>query len=186
MSGKPEAGAGRNRADERGPASQRTSEGLATHSMGLQGLLAPDGVVPNLHARCKREALAHLAERAAAATGLSAEAIRGALMAREQLGSTGVGHGVAIPHGKVPGLDGIIGVLARLDQAIDFDSVDGEPVDLVFLLLAPEEASAGHLKALAKVSRFLRDDSVREALRGASTAEAMYAIAADQAQSSAA
>lgn len=147
--------------------------------MPLADLLSPKAVVPNLNARCKREALAALAERAAALTGADASVIRDALMEREKLGSTGVGRGVAIPHGKIDGLAAMTGILARLDQPIDFEAVDEQPVDLIFVLLAPADASAAHLKALAKVSRLLRDERVREALRGAETPEALFAIAVE-------
>ena len=103
------------------------------------------------------------------------------LLEREQLGSTGVGDGVALPHGKIEGLGKIVGVLARLEAPVSFDALDDQPVDLVFMLLAPANATAAHLKALAKVSRLLRDEDAREALRGADSAEALFAIAtADQ------
>jgi PTS system nitrogen regulatory IIA component len=154
--------------------------------MGLSEFLAPDAVSVNLHASCKREALALLAEKASGLTGVSASAIRQALMEREQLGSTGVGRGVAIPHGKIEGLGKIVGLFAKLDQPVDFEAVDDQPVDLVFVLLAPLDATAAHLKALAKVSRLLRDERIRDALRGAATPEALFAIAADTAQSNAA
>jgi PTS system nitrogen regulatory IIA component len=127
-----------------------------------------------------------LADRASAVTGADAASIREALMDREKLGSTGVGRGVAIPHGKVEGLSAITGLLAKLDTPIDFEAVDDQPVDLIFVLLAPTDASAAHLKALAKVSRLLRDDRVREALRGAETPEAMFAIAVETERSHAA
>ncbi len=127
-----------------------------------------------------------LAERAATLTGVPAAKIRDALMEREQLGSTGVGRGVAIPHGKIDGLGQMVGMLAKLSDPVDFEAVDDQPVDIVFLLLAPKEATAAHLKALARVSRLLRDEQVREALRGAKTPEALFAIAADSAQSNAA
>lgn len=147
--------------------------------MGLEELLSADGVIPNLKARGKREVLAALAERASELIGVPAEAIRATLQEREQLGSTGVGRGVAIPHGKIDGLGRVVGVLARLEIPVDFDAVDDQPVDIVFLLLAPTNASAAHLKALARVSRLLRDDDARQALRGAETAEALFAIAVD-------
>lgn len=147
--------------------------------MGLEDLLSAEGVIPNLKARCKREVLSALAERASALVGAPADKIRETLLEREQLGSTGVGKGVAIPHGKVEGLGSVVGVLARLETAIDFDAVDDQPVDLVFMLLAPANATAAHLKALAKVSRLLKDDEARSALRGAETAEALFAIAVD-------
>lgn len=154
--------------------------------MGLSEFLSPEAVVFNLHASCKREALALLADKASVLTGVAAATIRQALMEREQLGSTGVGRGVAIPHGKIEGVSEIVGVFAKLDQAVDFEAVDDQPVDLIFVLLAPADATAAHLKALAKVSRLLRDERVREALRGAETPEALFAIAADTAQSNAA
>ncbi len=154
--------------------------------MGLSEFLSPEGVVLNLHASCKREALAQLADKAAALTGAPAAQIRQALMDREQLGSTGVGRGVAIPHGKIDGVGKIVGLLAKLHHPVEFESVDDQPVDLIFVLLAPVDATAAHLKALAKVSRLLRDERVREALRGAGTPEALFAIAADTAQSNAA
>ena len=98
------------------------------------------------------------------------------LLERERLGTTGVGRGVAIPHGKLAGLPRVYGVFARLEKAIDFDAVDDRPVDLVFLLLAPEMAGADHLKALARVSRLLRDEALCEKLRGCDTAEGIYAL----------
>jgi len=146
--------------------------------MGLQDLLSPEGVIINLKAHCKRDVLAALAEASCGIVeGADCSQVRDALMDREQLGSTGVGEGVAIPHGKIGGLSKITGILARLEHPVDFDSIDSQPVDLVFLLLAPEDATAAHLKALAKVSRLLRDVDARAALRGAETAEALYAAA---------
>lgn len=150
--------------------------------MGLEDLLRADCVIPRLKAHCKREALSLLAERAAEIFNASADDIRATLMERESLGSTGFGSGVAIPHGKIEGLNAVAGVLARLDQPIAFDSIDDEPVDLIFMLLAPANATAAHLKALAKVSRLLRDPDARAALRGADTAEALFAIAVDPAR----
>lgn len=154
--------------------------------MGLSEFLSPEGVILNLHASCKREALSLLADRGAVLTGVPAVKIRQALMDREQLGSTGVGRGVAIPHGKIDGIGEIVGILAKLEQPVDFEAVDDQPVDLIFILLAPTDATAAHLKALAKVSRLMRDEHVREALRGAETTEALFAIAAETAQSNAA
>ncbi|MEO1136110.1 MAG: PTS sugar transporter subunit IIA [Pseudomonadota bacterium] len=148
--------------------------------MGLEDLLSPQGVIHNLKARCKREALKALAERAGDLTGHSCEDIMGTLLEREQLGSTGVGDGVALPHGKIEGLSKIVGVLARLETPVSFDAVDDQPVDLVFMLLAPSNATAAHLKALAKVSRLFRDEDSREALRGADSAEALFAIATSE------
>jgi PTS system nitrogen regulatory IIA component len=98
------------------------------------------------------------------------------LLERERLGTTGVGNGIAIPHGKLAGLKQLFGMFARLEQPVDFDAIDEQPVDLIFLLLAPEAAGADHLKALARVSRLLRDRSVCEKLRGANQADAIYAL----------
>ena len=97
-------------------------------------------------------------------------------MDRERLGTTGVGNGIAIPHGKLPDLDRLHGIFARLRQPVDFQAIDDRPVDLIFLLLAPESAGADHLKALAKLSRILRDGGICEKLRGTDTSDALYAI----------
>ena len=149
--------------------------------MGLEDLLSPQGVIHNLRAKCKREALQALAEKASGLIDRPASDILSTLLEREQLGSTGVGDGVALPHGKMEGLGKIVGVLARLETPVSFDALDDQPVDLVFMLLAPANATAAHLKALAKVSRLFRDEVSRDALRGADTAEALFAIAtADQ------
>ena len=147
--------------------------------MGLDQLLSPEGVIHKLKARCKREALQAMADTAAQLVNKSASEIYATLLEREQLGSTGVGDGVAIPHGKIEGLSKITAVLALLDTPVNFDSMDDQPVDLVVVLLAPANASAAHLKALAKVSRLLRDEDARSALRGADSAEALFAIAVD-------
>jgi len=144
--------------------------------MEIEDLITPAGVIPKLRATGKKHALQELAKRAADVTGLHERAIFDVLLERERLGSTGVGNGIAIPHGKLPELQKLHGVFARLDSAIDFDSVDDQPVDLVFLLLAPEAAGADHLKALARVSRLLRDRTVCEKLRGANSADAIYAL----------
>lgn len=149
--------------------------------MGLEDLLSPQGVIHNLRAKCKRDVLQALADKAGVLVGRPASDILATLMEREQLGSTGVGDGVALPHGKIEGLGKIVGILARLETPVSFDAVDDQPVDLVFMLLAPANATAAHLKALAKVSRLFRDADARDALRGADSAEALFAIAtADQ------
>jgi nitrogen PTS system EIIA component len=129
--------------------------------MEIADLLRPDGVLPRLKAANKKQALQELAARAARLTGAHERAIFDVLLERERLGTTGVGHGIAIPHGKLASLDKLHGVFARLDQGIDFDAIDEQPVDLIFLLLAPESAGADHLKALARVSRLLRDQATR-------------------------
>jgi PTS system nitrogen regulatory IIA component len=144
--------------------------------MEIEDLITPAGVIPKLRATGKKHALQELAKRAADVTGLHERAIFDVLLERERLGSTGVGNGIAIPHGKLGELQKLHGVFARLDSPIDFDSVDDQPVDLIFLLLAPEAAGADHLKALARVSRLLRDRTVCEKLRGANSADAIYAL----------
>lgn len=154
--------------------------------MALEQYLTSDGVIANMHARCKRDALSQIAAAAADLTGVSVPQIEEALMSREQLGSTGVGHGVAIPHGKINDLDKIFALFVKLDSPVAFDAIDDEPVDLIFMLLAPEDATAAHLKALAKATRLLRDDVVRQQLRGADTSEALFAIATETAKSDAA
>ena len=144
--------------------------------MEIEDLLNPSGVIHKLRATSKKQVLQELAKRAAEATGLPERQIFEVLLERERLGTTGVGNGIAIPHGKLPGLKRLFGMFARLDTPVDFDAIDEQPVDLVFLLLAPEAAGADHLKALARVSRLLRDRSVCEKLRGANQADAIYAL----------
>jgi nitrogen PTS system EIIA component len=144
--------------------------------MEIADLLRPDGVLPRLKAANKKQALQELAARAARLTGAHERAIFDVLLERERLGTTGVGHGIAIPHGKLASLDKLHGVFARLDQGIDFDAIDEQPVDLIFLLLAPESAGADHLKALARVSRLLRDQAICAKLRGTENADALYAL----------
>ncbi|MGD9741227.1 MAG: PTS IIA-like nitrogen regulatory protein PtsN [Dongiaceae bacterium] len=154
--------------------------------MEIAELLSPESVIPNLRATSKKQVLQELARRSAEATGLHERAIFDVLLERERLGTTGVGHGIAIPHGKLAELKKLFGLFARLEQPVDFDAIDEQPVDLIFLLLAPETAGADHLKALARVSRLLRDRAVCEKLRGANQPEALYALLTETAQSHAA
>jgi PTS system nitrogen regulatory IIA component len=135
--------------------------------MDLCDLLASDGVIAPLKATSKKHALQELATLAAARTGIDQREIFNTLLQRERLGSTGLGRGIAVPHVKLPGLRSILCLFARLEEPIDFESHDGEPVDLVFLLLAPDHAGGDHLKALASISRVVREPSVIEALRSA-------------------
>ncbi len=144
--------------------------------MEISDLINDASVVESLHVTSKKQALQDLSRRAADLTGLHERTIFDVLMAREKLGTTGVGNGIAIPHGKIPNLDRLYGLFARLERPIDFNSIDEQPVDLIFLLLAPESAGADHLKALARVSRLLRDTAVRQKLRGTDKAEALYAL----------
>lgn len=149
-------------------------------------LITPKGIIANLRAGSKKQALQELAKKAAEVTGLHDRAIFDVLLERERLGTTGVGHGIAIPHGKLPNLDRVHGIFARLDRPVDFDAIDEQPVDLMFLLLAPETAGADHLKALARVSRLLRDQAMCEKLRGSDSTDAIYALLTQQEASHAA
>jgi nitrogen PTS system EIIA component len=144
--------------------------------MPLSDLLTPDAIIAALRVNGKKQALQEMSERAASASGLPAREIFDALLQRERLGSTGVGDGIAIPHGKLPRCERICGVFARLERPIDFEALDGQPVDLTFLLLAPEAAGADHLKALAQVARLLRDPKIAKKLRESRDAEALYAV----------
>jgi PTS system nitrogen regulatory IIA component len=146
--------------------------------MPLDDLVAPDAIIPALKVNNKKQALQELSARAAELTGQSERGIFEILLQREKLGSTGVGNGIAIPHGKLPKLDKLFGLFARLDRPIDFEALDGQPVDLVFLLLAPEGAGADHLKALARVARMLRDADVAAKLRESRDMDALYAVLA--------
>ena len=147
--------------------------------MEIADLLSADSVLPKLRVSGKKEGLQELAKRAAALTQLPERQIFDVILERERLGTTGVGGGIAIPHGRLPKLDRIYGLFARLEQPIDFESIDEQPVDLIFMLLAPETAGADHLKALARVSRMLRDRSVTEKLRGSDGRDALYALLTD-------
>ena len=133
--------------------------------MQISAHLVPDAVFPNLHVTSKTQAFQILSQRAAEISGLPSHTILDALLQRERLGTTGIGDGVAIPHGRLRNVSGLLGLFARLDAAIDFEAEDGRPVDLIFLLLAPASAGADHLAALAQVSRLLRDQPTREMLR---------------------
>jgi nitrogen PTS system EIIA component len=144
--------------------------------MALTDLVVPQAVVPALRVNSKKQALQELATRAAAMCGRSDREVLEVLMQRERLGSTGIGSGIAIPHGKLAKLERLFGVFARLERPIDFEALDGQPVDLLFLLLAPEAAGADHLKALARVARLLRDPEIARKLRESRDAEALYAV----------
>jgi nitrogen PTS system EIIA component len=144
--------------------------------MALADLVVPQAVVSSLRVNNKKQALQELAARAAVICGRSEREVLEVLMQRERLGSTGVGSGIAIPHGKLDRLERLFGVFARLERPIDFEALDGQPVDLVFLLLAPERAGADHLKALARIARLLRDPEIAQKLREARDAEAIYAV----------
>jgi len=144
--------------------------------MELGDLIAPEAVIPVLRANNKKQVLQELSEKAAGLTGLEARDIFETLLQRERLGSTGVGRGIAIPHGRVAGLKSIVSVFARLEAPIDFDALDEEPVDLIFLLMAPEHAGADHLKALARISRLLREPQSIERLRASHDRATLYSV----------
>ncbi|MBT3238917.1 MAG: PTS IIA-like nitrogen regulatory protein PtsN [Rhodospirillaceae bacterium] len=149
--------------------------------MEISDLITTDSVVADLRVTSKKQSLQELSKTAAEITGLHERVIFDVLMERERLGTTGVGNGIAIPHGKLANLDKLHGLFARLDKPIDFQAIDEQPVDLIFLLLAPESAGADHLKALARVSRLLRDKKICEKLRGTDSQEALFAMLTESA-----
>lgn len=144
--------------------------------MEIADLLSPDAVLAHVKATTKKQVLQEMAHKAALLTKLPERRIFDTLIEREKLGSTGMGQGIAIPHGRIAGIEKMTGLFAQLDHPVDFDSMDDQPVDLVFLLLAPEGAGADHLKALARVSRLLRNQAVCEKLRAAPQAATLYAL----------
>ncbi|OYX52684.1 MAG: PTS lactose transporter subunit IIC [Sphingomonas sp. 32-66-10] len=144
----------------------------------LNDLVTPEAVVSGVAVSSTKKLFALLADVAARVYGVDATIVAGQLAAREKLGTTGFGGGIAIPHGRIEGLDAVRGVMMRLDKPVDFGAVDDSPVDLVFMLLSPATAGAEHLKALARVSRRLRDRGFTAKLRGAGSADAIYALLA--------
>jgi PTS system nitrogen regulatory IIA component len=143
--------------------------------MTITDLVAPEAILPALKVNSKMQ---ELAARAASLTAQNERSVFEVLLQREKLGTTAVGYGVAIPHGKLPKLEKLFGLFARLERPIDFEAMDGQPVDLVFLLLAPEGAGADHLKALARIARLLRDQDVAKKLRASRDAQAIYSVLA--------
>ncbi|MEK9678628.1 MAG: PTS IIA-like nitrogen regulatory protein PtsN [Rhodospirillaceae bacterium] len=148
--------------------------------MQISDILSPESVVSNLKVTSKKQALQELSKRISDLAELEDRDVFEILLDREKLGTTGVGNGIAIPHGKMENVDKLHGLFARLERPVEFESIDERPVDLIFLLLAPESAGADHLKALAQVSRLLRDKSMCEKLRGSDSPEALYALLTDQ------
>lgn len=144
--------------------------------MEIVDLLSPNAIVARLKASSKKQVLQELSEKALQLTGIPERRVFETLNERERLGSTGMGQGIAIPHGRLAGIQKMTGLFALLDSPVEFDSMDDQPVDLVFLLLAPEGAGADHLKALARVSRLLRNQPLCEKLRAASSAAQLYAL----------
>ncbi len=155
-------------------------------TMDIADLLVPRGVIAQLRVIYKKGALQEVSRRAATLTGIAERRLYEVLAERERLGSTGIGRGIAIPHGKLAELSRLYGLFARLDRPIAFDAIDDQPVDLVFVLLAPAEAGAEHLRALARVSRLLRDSTICQKLRGTDNADALYALLTDHTESHAA
>jgi PTS system nitrogen regulatory IIA component len=154
--------------------------------MDIEALLDRRAITPKVGASTKRQALSLIAETAARRFGLDAGEVLEALTAREQAGSTGVGAGVALPHARMEGLSRMRGLFMRLETPVDYDAVDGQPVDLLFALLAPTDAGSEHLQALAHVSRLLRHAELRQQLRQAHTSDALYALLVQPARPSAA
>ncbi len=144
--------------------------------MPLNDLVSAQAIIPALRANSKKQVLQELAARASELSGVPEREIFDTLLQRERLGSTGVGNGIAIPHGKLGSFKQLFGLFARLERPIDFEALDGEPVDLVFVLLAPESAGADHLKALARIARLLRDPSIAQNLRNSRDEAALYAV----------
>lgn len=155
-------------------------------NMPLTDLISAEAILPAMKSAGKKQALQDLSEKAALVTGLPDREIFDSIWQRERLGSTGVGNGIAIPHAKLAKCDRIYGIFGRLDRAIDFEALDGAPVDLMFLLLAPEDAGADHLRALARIARVLRDPGFAAKLRASRDAHTIFALLANQPQTYAA
>ncbi|MCZ4271964.1 PTS IIA-like nitrogen regulatory protein PtsN [Maritalea porphyrae] len=144
--------------------------------MELADILTKEAIVPCAKATCKRQLLQLAADKAAELVGGDALQIFKTLTEREQLGTTGLGEGIAIPHGKIDGLKGVTCVFVRLDHPIDFDAVDDKPVDLAFVLLAPKGAGADHLKALSRIARLVRSNNVAQEARKTRDAKELYQL----------
>jgi PTS system nitrogen regulatory IIA component len=145
--------------------------------MKISEILTPESVIPELAAQTKPQILRELAAcLAAGRPGLDVDELTAVLTERERLGSTAIGDGIAIPHGKIRGVNQIIGVFGRKPKGVDFDPLDGNPTHLFFLLVAPEDSASLHLKALARVSRLFKDNSFREHLLSAKDATEIYRL----------
>ena len=149
--------------------------------MNIGELLDRSAISLRVSAANKRKVLAVIAEIAARNFGLDAGDVLDALTEREMAGSTGVGHGVAVPHARLDDLQRLRAVFVRLEHPVEFEAVDDQPVDLLFALFAPKNAGAEHLRALARVSRLLRQADLREQLRTARTADAVHALLVQEA-----
>jgi len=145
-------------------------------TMNIADIISKDSVLDDVQASSKRELIQTLSERIAVLSGLDERVIFDAVWERENLGSTGYGDGVAFPHARIEGLDKVCAMFARLDEPVDFDSLDGKPVDLVFILISPENSGADHLTALAALSRILKTEGTCEKLRKARSVDEIYKI----------
>lgn len=144
--------------------------------MNIADIISKEAVLDNVQASSKRELIQLLAQRIASLSGLDERVVFDAVWERENLGSTGYGEGVAFPHARIEGLNKVCGMFARLDDVVDFDSLDGKPVDLVFMLVSPENSGADHLTALAALSRILKTEGSCDKLRKARSVDELYAI----------
>jgi nitrogen PTS system EIIA component len=144
--------------------------------MNLVEFITPETIFMDVSAGSKKQVLEELSKRAAAATGVKPRILFDILVERERLGPTGIGKGVAIPHGKMPELQKIHSLFVRLEKPVDFDAIDEQPVDLLFVILAPEDSDAEHLKLLAQTSRLMRDDNICTKLRQADRPERLFAL----------
>lgn len=159
---------------------------ILIYKMEIYNFLAPSSVFANVKAKSKKQVLQFLSDEASKITQIDAREIFDSLIERERLGSTGVGKGIAIPHSKFKNLDEIFGIFMTLDAEVDFDSIDDKPVDMVFLLMVPENAGADHLTALARISRFMRDAKNIAGIRGADNVDGLYAVLTQNKNASAA
>jgi nitrogen PTS system EIIA component len=144
--------------------------------MTLHDIIDARAIIPGLKVQNKKQLLQELAQALSSLVAIDARVIFDTLLQREKLGSTGLGQGIAIPHGRLPSINRVYGVFARLQTPIAFESVDGEPVDLAFALISPDHAGADHLTALARISRLFRDPAILKKLRGTDNTDGLYAI----------
>ncbi len=154
--------------------------------MEINNIISSETIISDLKVSGKKHLFQELSEKASPIVGVQDRVILRTLLDREKLGTTGIGQGVAIPHGKISNLNSSIGFFARLIDPIDFEAIDEKPVDLIFLLLAPEEANAENLKTLAKISRMLRDKNLCDKIRGSIGNDALYSVLTDSSASFAA
>ena len=149
--------------------------------MEIREILNIESVISGIKATGKKQILKVLSNKLSKLAEIEASLILSTLLEREKLGTTGIGQGVAIPHGKISSLQRSYGFFARLEEPVDSEAVDDEPVDLIFLLLAPENNNADHLKMLAKISRLLRNQNLCKKLRGSDGEDALYSVLTESA-----